>query len=186
MTDKEIVNLVQSGDRMAYVHLVERHQRLVWYMISKLIHDKSDVEELAQDVFLKIFDKIEAFKFESKLSTWIATIAYRTAMNFAQKKKIPIDEGFDIDRLNNYIVDYKSPDKLTEKAEIKALVLEMVEQLPQQYQLVLSLFHLQEMSYPEIAEITGMPIGTVKNYLFRARKLLKDGFGELLKETIWD
>jgi RNA polymerase sigma-70 factor (ECF subfamily) len=132
-----------------------------------------DREEICQDVFLKVYDKLAEFNFQSQLSTWIATIAYRHAINHLRKKKLlitdlPEHEG----ALSAFISDEKADD--IAEQDIESYILKMIETLPAQYKAVLTLYHLEHKNYAEIGEITGMPEGTVKNYLFRARQLLKE------------
>ncbi len=172
--DKKLVSQIIAGNMHAFRTLITQHERLVVHMIARLIKNKEEQEEISQDVFLKVFDKLKEFNFQSKLSTWIATIAYRHAINAMRKNRmqwtdIPGEESF-----TAYFLSSDDPEKLVEERDMDEYVLRLVGQLPDQYRLVLTLFHLENMNYQEIGEITGMPEGTVKNYLFRARNLLKE------------
>jgi RNA polymerase sigma-70 factor (ECF subfamily) len=172
--DKKLVARILAGDMHAFRTLITQHERLVVHMVGRLIKNKEEQEEICQDVFLKVFDKLKEFNFQSKLSTWIATIAYRQAINAIRKNRmqwtdIPEEESF-----SAYFVDNDDPEKLLEERDMDDYILRLVDLLPQQYKLVLTLFHLENMNYQEIGEITGMPEGTVKSYLFRARNLLKE------------
>ncbi|MBS1543310.1 MAG: sigma-70 family RNA polymerase sigma factor [Bacteroidetes bacterium] len=172
--DQALVSRLRNGDRMAFLELIQRHQRLVAHMVGRIIRSVEDREEICQDVFLKVADKISEFNFQSRLSTWIGTIAYRHAINHLRKQKAlfsSIDSGESLERM------FISRDDVAEELEDKDIedkVILLVERLPEQYRAVLSLYHLDGLNYAEIGEITGMPEGTVKNYLFRARKLLKE------------
>jgi RNA polymerase sigma factor (sigma-70 family) len=88
MDDKQLVKQVLSGSDAAFRLLISKYERLVIHMVVRVIQDDMDREELCQDVFVKVYEKLGAFNFNSKLSTWIATIAFRTAVNFAKKKKL--------------------------------------------------------------------------------------------------
>ncbi|MEO9870820.1 RNA polymerase sigma factor [Ekhidna sp.] len=167
MDEKELARQVLSGSDSAMRLLISKYERLVVHMIARVVSDDMDREELCQDVFVKIFDKLSTFKFDSKLSTWIATIAFRAALNFAKKKKIV---QVDIDQIAFAIDDQKS---ITEEHDMKLFILKLVDQLPVNYKTVLTLFYLEGFSYPEIVDVTGMPEGTVKNYIHRARLKLK-------------
>jgi RNA polymerase sigma factor (sigma-70 family) len=172
--DKALVSRVLSGDRMAFRQLIKQNERLVAHMIARLIDHREDREELCQDVFLKVFNKLGEFTFQSKLSTWIATIAYRQGVNHLRKKKIEVSDIAEEDSFSTYFI---SDDDIEEKysdREINSLILKWIDQLPVQYRTVLTLYHVDSMNYQEIENITGMPEGTVKNYLFRARHLLKE------------
>lgn len=158
----------------AFTLLIKQHERLVAHMIARVVKHDEEREELCQDVFMKVYDNLGEFAFNSKLSTWIATIAYRHAINHLRKRKmlttdIPEDESF-----SAYFVEAESTDEKFMDADTNDYVLKLVDQLPPQYKTVLLLYHVEHMSYPEIGEVTGMPEGTVKNYLFRARTMLKE------------
>ena len=182
MEDKDLVKKVLQGDLQAYRLLISRHQRLVDHIIGRLIDDPRDQEELAQDIFIKVYDKLGSFEFQSKLSTWIATIAYREAANRLKKTKKWQNES-DIDKLNSS--DTGSWDLSTEQSDQSAFIQKFILQLPHAYRTVLTLFHLEGMSYPEIVEVMNMPEGTVKNYLFRARKKLKDALTPFINKEIF-
>jgi RNA polymerase sigma factor (sigma-70 family) len=167
MDDKQLVKQVLSGSDAAFRLLISNYERLVIHMVVRVIQDDMDREELCQDVFVKVYEKLGTFNFNSKLSTWIATIAFRTAVNFAKKKKL---DQVDLDE-----VAFKVGDEvdITEAEDTKQFILKLVDQLPINYKSVLTLFYLDGFSYPEIVEITGMPEGTVKNYIHRAKSKLR-------------
>lgn len=173
--DTLLVSRILNGDMKAFKALVHQHQRLVVHMVGRIINDKQDVEDVCQEVFIKVYQKLSTFSFQSKLSTWIATIAYRTALNYLkQRNKMltdDIEEGHVASQLD---ADNITPEHLFERKDLHKFIHQQIEKLPPQYRVVLTLYHLEGMNYAEIEEITGMPEGTVKNYLFRARKLLKD------------
>jgi RNA polymerase sigma factor (sigma-70 family) len=172
--DRALVSRIVNGDVQAFRLLIQQHERLAVHMIGRLIDREEDREELCQDVFLKVFEKIKDFNFQSRLSTWIATIAYRHAINHLRKKRIALS---DIPEEERFAAQFVSPENVEQDLEDKdmdKLVLGLIENLPAQYKAVLTLYHLDGRTYPEIEEITGMPEGTVKNYLFRARNLLKE------------
>lgn len=144
------------------------------HMIGRLVKSEEDKEELCQDVFIRVYNKLESFSFNSKLSTWIATIAYRYAINHIRKNKIAYTDISDnIDSNSNFISD-QNTEASFEEQDLDNYVLKLVDQLPAQYKIILTLYHLEGMTYPEICQITDMPEGTVKNYLFRARTMLKE------------
>ncbi|MBX2899449.1 MAG: sigma-70 family RNA polymerase sigma factor [Cyclobacteriaceae bacterium] len=172
--DKALVAQVLQGDRQAFRMLIKQHEKLVSHMIGRLVNTPEDREELCQDVFLKVFNKLNEFTFQSKLSTWIATIAYRHGINHLRKQKLNVsDLPEDEATIERFITIDDASERLAEK-EIEEIVLRLIEKLPPHYKGILTLYHVQEMTYPEIVEITGLPEGTVKNYLFRARQLLKE------------
>ena len=172
--DRTLVSRVLTGDIQAFMSLIRQHERLVAHMVGRLIKNEEDREELCQDVFLRVHEKLSEFTFQSKLSTWIATIAWRHAINHLRKRKMLFSEIPDEDAFTKKFIEETNPESLTEERDLDEFVLRLVEELPAQYRMVLTLFHMEGMSYPEIGEVTKMPEGTVKNYLFRARNLLKE------------
>ncbi len=171
--DRVLISRVLRGEMDAFQLLIKEHERLVSHMVGRIIKNKEDHEEICQDVFLKVYEKLAAFNFKSKLSTWIATIAYRQGINFIRKNTIEMDSISD-DTFVERFVNTETPEEILSESDLDKYVLTLVEKLPQHYRMVLVLFHLEGMSYDEIAEVTAMPTGTVKNYLFRARNILKE------------
>jgi RNA polymerase sigma factor (sigma-70 family) len=172
--DRSLVLNVLNGDKQAFRVLIQQHERLVAHMVGRLIKNNEEHEELCQDVFLRVYQKLKEFNFQSKLSTWIATIAYRHAINYIRKKRQLWDEIPQEEKFERYLSEYETPESLLEERDIDDYVLKMVDALPAQYKTVITLYHVENMNYGEIVEITGMPEGTVKNYLFRARTMLKE------------
>ncbi|MEP1033336.1 sigma-70 family RNA polymerase sigma factor [Ekhidna sp.] len=167
MDEKQLVRQVLSGSDSAIRLLISKYERLVIHMVARVVSDNMDREELCQDVFVKVINKLNGFNFDAKLSTWIATIAYRMAVNFAKKKKL---DQVDLDH-----IEFKvgGEFQVTEKEDMKLFIHGLIDQLPVSYKTVLTLFYLDGFSYPEIVKITGMPEGTVKNYIHRAKSKLK-------------
>jgi RNA polymerase sigma factor (sigma-70 family) len=163
--DKALISRVLSGDMTAFRTLIKQHERLVAHMVGRVVKQEEDREEICQDVFMKVYEKLREFSFQSQLSTWIATIAYRHAINHLRKKKIVISE---------FPEDIPIQESDFEDQDIEGYLVKLIDTLPPQYKVVLTLYHLEQKNYAEIGEITAMPEGTVKNYLFRARQLLKE------------
>jgi RNA polymerase sigma-70 factor (ECF subfamily) len=138
-----------------------------------LITLREEIEDISQEVFIKVFHHLPAFRFESKLSTWIARIAYHTAVNQLDKQKRRRGDR-DLSGLENADPGSDGPAEMLDKKDISAGLQRLIKQLPEQYRLVLTLYHFNEFSYEEIVQITGLPEGTVKTHLFRARKMLKE------------
>jgi RNA polymerase sigma-70 factor (ECF subfamily) len=186
--EHKLVDKVTSGDLQAFKILVEKYQRLVTHIVFRLILNEADREEICQDVFMRIYQNLSNFKFQSKLSTWIGKIAHNTCINYLKKKKLPLYEDlieFENKHYNRDHSDkYKSiesvqgemllPDEAAIAGEISGLLFKKINQLPAQFRAILTLYHLENLNYEEIAEILELPLGTIKSYLFRARKHLKD------------
>lgn len=168
----EILRRIRNGDRDAFRILVDRHKRLVSHIVYRTVGRTHDHEDLCQDVFLKVFRRIDTFREEAKLSTWIARIAVNTGVNYLRKKKPSLYEdepGF----MKTADTDALPPDLLAEKTDLNERIEAAVSRLPVQLRTILTLYHVEEMSYKEISEIMNLPEGTMKNYLFRARKKMK-------------
>jgi len=174
MNDAELVQQILNGNSHAFGFLVKKHQRLVMHVVGRIVRRQEEIEDICQEVFMKVYAKLKHFRGEAKLSTWIATIAYNTSISHVRKEK---DTAVSYDEHPALVAgetDNAPNQKLFEKEEVKKYLLQMIEELPLHYRTVLTLFHLEEFSYREIEEITGMPEGTIKSYLSRARKLLKE------------
>ncbi len=175
MNDAELVKQIIDGNNNAFRFLVAKHQRLVVHVVGRIVGRQADVEDVSQEVFIKVFSKINRFRGESRLSTWIATIAYNTSVSYVRKQVRRGEQSYDENAaLINTKTDSTVTHRIVEKEEARKILLASIEQLPVNYRAVLTLFHLEEFSYKEIEEITGMPEGTIKSYLSRARKLLKE------------
>lgn len=178
MSDQHLVTAVLNGDRHAFGLIIKKTEGLVAQMTFKMISSPGDRKDIAQDVYLKAFENIRGFKFQSKLSTWIGQIAYNTCLHYLEKKKLVLIDDFGDDGelpLNPFNKDLRNDteDTLFSK-ELAAVLHTEIEQLKPLYKTLISLYHQEELSYAEISEITSLPEGTVKNYIFRARKTLKD------------
>ncbi len=183
-TDQQLVAQVLGGNTAAFGHLVQRTEGLVTQMVFKMIRHPADRPDVAQDVYLKVFKNLAGFKFQAKFSTWVGQITYNTCLHYLEKKQLvlvdPSEPGPDSaseEGRRAPPAPVAGPDHDPETAllshDLSGILSAAIEQLPILYRTLISLYHQQELSYEEIAQITSLPDGTVKNYLFRARKLLK-------------
>lgn len=174
MNDAKLVEQILNGNTNAFRFLVAKHQRLVAHMIGRIVQRQEDVEDIAQEVFMKVFRQLKRFRGDAQLSTWIAKIAYNTSISHIRKQRKDV-LSYDEQPLLIASEYDDGPNQLQmEREEAKQYLLELIEELPVHYRTVLTLFHLEEFSYKEIEQITEMPEGTIKSYLSRARKLLKE------------
>jgi RNA polymerase sigma factor, sigma-70 family len=181
MNDAELISQILKGNMNAFTFLVSRYQKLVVHITGRLIQRQDELEDVCQEVFLKVYQNIGKYRNECKLSTWIATIAYNSSINYLRKYKKG-DMISSEDLLSMPVV----PDSKTvdfERMDFHQYIRDQIELLPVQYRTVLTLFHLEEFSYQEIEQITGMPEGTVKSYLFRAKALLKEKLKFVVDES---
>ncbi len=168
--DHSLIEKILDGDRQAFRWLVMRYERLVGHIVGRVIREDDEREEVCQDVFMKVYDKLDTFRMESKLSTWIATIAYRMSLNHIEKSN---HQTVSLSQVRDLPGEEKSLTPM-EHADLKKTLEEMIMRLPLQYRMVITLFHLKEHSHDEVCQITGMTLGTVKSNLYRGRKMLKE------------
>ncbi|HEY1054399.1 MAG TPA: sigma-70 family RNA polymerase sigma factor, partial [Emticicia sp.] len=180
--DHILVRKVLDGDTNAFRIIVKNTEGLVGQIVYKMIRNHSDRKDIAQDIYLRVFQKLNTFQFQSKLSTWIGQIAYNTCLGYLEKKKLVLldsnnDEGENeiLEKLNHAIDPFLSEtEKNFFKQELATILKNEIEKLSPIYKTLITLYHNEELTYAEITEITQLPEGTVKSYLSRARKLLKD------------
>ena len=175
LTEQELIDNVLKGNAKAFESLVTQYEKLVLHVISRMIRSEDDLQDVCQEVFIKVYRGLHRFRFQSKLSTWIARIAYLTALNYLRTYKNEAQGSYELETtdLDKYHFSEETPEQLLIKKDVSAYVHELIVQLPLHYRTVLTLFYLDEFTIPEIQVITSMPEGTVKNYLFRAKQLLK-------------
>jgi RNA polymerase sigma-70 factor (ECF subfamily) len=190
--DAILVRAVLKGDTGAFRELIAVYERLVVTIVCKMIDGKEDREDICQEVFLRVYDKLSSFRFGSKLSTWIGTIAFNQSVNFLKRKRSVLHE--DMYRANKEtnegeaetevdIADNSTlPDEAVMDKEQAQLLARNIEALPLLQRTIILLFHQEELSLEEIAVITSLPVNTVKSHLFRARKTLKTKIGEQLNQ----
>jgi RNA polymerase sigma-70 factor (ECF subfamily) len=183
-TDQQLVAQVLGGNTAAFGQLMQRTQGLVSQMVSKMIRHPADRPDVGQDVYVKVFKNLAGFKFQAKFSTWVGQITYNTCLMYLEKKQLVLVDPAEPVPDSAVEEGRRAPPPLIAGTEYDpetvlfgqnlADILSMtIDQLPPLYRTLIALYHQQELSYEEIAQITSLPGGTVKNYLFRARKLLK-------------
>lgn len=174
MTGGEDNGLVQNalrGSEKAFRKLVVRYQRIVYSVVLGIVGNRPEVEDIVQEVFIKIYKGLHGFRGESKLSTWIYRIARNESLNAAAKLRSnhrPLEE----------VVSVASPHGNPEEAfgsrQARERLHRLIARLDEHYRVVIELRYLGEKSYAEIAEIMDIPVGTVKTYIHRAKTVLKD------------
>ena len=183
--DQQLVEKVLRGNTNAFSSIIKSTEKLVAQIVFKMINNPEDRKDIAQDVYLKAFSKLNGFKFQSKLSTWIAQIAYNTCLSYLEKKKLFFpnhinsenefaDDALELMSAKSINTFDNEAENLLSKKEISEILKTEIEKLPPVYKTLITLYHNEEMSYEEMSEITLLPEGTIKSYLFRARKMLKE------------
>lgn len=181
--EKGTIPKILNGDLRAFDLLIKQYERLVFHICFKLVNSSDDAQDISQEVFIKVFNSLKNFEYRSKLSTWIARITYSTTLNYLKKNKRDRFDPYP-DDIENYHFTLTDPENELIKKDANQYINYLINQLPPQYRMVLTLFHLEEFSYQEIEQITGLPEGTIKSYLFRGRKLLKEKLENYLKNEV--
>lgn len=182
MSDQTLVSRVLGGDTNAFRLIMKNTEGLVGQIVYKMVRNPGDRKDIAQDIYLKTFQKLNTFQFQAKLSTWIGQIAYNTCLGYLEKKKLVLLDSVNDEEENevleklNYAIDpfVSETESSFFKKELSAILKIEIDKLSPIYKTLITLYHNEELSYAEITVITQLPEGTVKSYLSRARKLLKD------------
>jgi RNA polymerase sigma-70 factor (ECF subfamily) len=180
LTDQEILAKVRAGDTRVFSILVDRYKSLVFTLAMRMIKQREDAEEVAQDVFLSVFGALETFRGDSKVSTWLYRIAYRKSIDYIKKKKRrPITELADVsDRFDIGAIDRQM--NSLEQDEKNKCIKAAIDELAGDDAILITLFYLEELSLKEIEKITDFSTNTIKVRLFRGRKRLL----EILKRRL--
>lgn len=181
--DSFYIGQVIGGDHSAYAALVDRHKDMVFTIAVKILRNREEAEEVAQDVFLKAFNALSSFKGDARFSTWLYRIAYNTAISQSRRKK-PVFSAIDDEMIDNYTTDAVSRDvnELDREEQIGA-VNRVMENLPEEENLLLTLFYKKEKTIEDIAEITGYSQSNVKVKLYRIRKRMYDDLKRYLEKA---
>ena len=181
MTDWELIQACLNGQQELFEELVARYKNLVYSIILRKTNDSEEANDLAQDVFLKVYKNLGSYSTEFKFSTWIMRITTNHIIDFHRKRKqetLPLESAASVTT---------SPDETPEAAFLRgeeaARVHAIVKDLPTMYKIPIVLYHLKGMSYQEIADAIDEPLSKVKNRIFRGRKLLKDRYLEMGGES---
>ncbi len=174
--EKKLVAAIRKGNRQAAEELIEQFKPLVSHIVHHAVHRADMHEDLCQEVFIRIFRNLNNWRGDARLSTWIGRISYNHCINFLRSRPARMDESHTpMDEL-----ELAGPEEHSFPAnDMNARIRAEVDRLTQPYGVILFLYHFQDFSYQQIGATLDLPEGTVKNYLFRARKQLRE---RLLKQ----
>ncbi|MFA5663501.1 RNA polymerase sigma factor RpoE [Castellaniella sp.] len=177
--DQALVRRVQGGERQAFDLLVIKYQRRIMRLLARLVHDPAEVEDLAQDVFIKAWRALPQFRGESAFYTWLYRIALNTARNWlATRKRQPIrvdapeNEDGETFSADDSLTDYTTPESAAVSREIVDTINHTIEDLPEDQRTAIVLREIEGMTYEEIAQIMQCPVGTVRSRIYRAREAI--------------
>lgn len=175
LNDNELISKVLSGDNQAYAGLVNRYQNYVFTLTLRMVKNREDAEEVAQDVFIKAFKYLADFRGASKFSTWLYTIVNNTCISFLRKKKLEI-HSLDNEKVFEVAdsMDSGFRANLVEQKSRQSMVHNAIGLLGPDDAEIITLFYKSEQSLEEIAQILGLEVNTAKVRLHRARTRLKE------------
>lgn len=172
LTDAEIIESVKKGNQADYSILVERYKNKAFTMLKRMLKNDFEAEEILMDAFLKAYNNLGSFKFESKFSTWFYKIAYNTALSrISNSKRIIETQMASIDDVNYLESNYNADEYVSENSA--ELVQKVVNQLPEKNAAVITMFYLEEMTIEEISDVLNLSAANVKVILHRSRNLLR-------------
>ena len=190
LDDRGLVARILAGDRDRFTELVSRYEKRVINYVYRITHRYEDAHDLAQDIFVKVYLALDRYDPKYQFSTWLFRIAQNSAIDALRKKSLPevplTRPGSDEDggpKEREFADDGISPYRALKNKQLSAAIDKAVLELPSDYRELIQLRHFAELSYEEIASMKKLPLGTVKNKLFRARNLLKDALDSFV-ETV--
>jgi RNA polymerase sigma-70 factor, ECF subfamily len=188
--DEEVVRQVLAGDRDAYAVLVRRHERRLVGFLVRMVRDRETALDIAQETFVKAWQALARYDPHWKFSTWLYSIASNAAIDHLRSRRMrltsldePIEMG-DSEMQREIASPDQGPADIVQGDELRVRLEAAIAQLPAEHRRLLLLRHPVGKSYEEIAQMTRLPMGTVKNRIFRARQRLKELMGDLLPSDV--
>ena len=188
--DQQLVERAQRGDKKAFELLVAKYQRKLARLLSRFIRDPAEVEDVAQDAFIKAYRALPSFRGESAFYTWLYRIGINTAKNYlvALGRRAPTATEFDSEDAENFengdqLRDVDTPENELMSKQIAQTVNDTMDALPEELRTAIVLREIDGLSYEEIATVMNCPIGTVRSRIFRARETIADRLRPLLQTS---
>lgn len=185
--DAALVKRAQAGEKRAFELLVSKYQRRIFRLLSRILNNQSDVEDVAQDTFIKAYRALPKFRNESAFYTWLYRIAVNTARNHIASKHNQVFVSDQVDNqdgetfsLIDNLTDGETPETHMHNREILEALQEAIDSLPEQLRRAITLRELEGLSYEEIATAMDCPVGTVRSRIFRAREVISERLKPLL------
>ena len=180
VSDRELVAIAVNGFDGSFEELVRRYQRPISAYVYRMVGNYESALDLTQEIFIKVYNSLRRYRAEFKFSTWIYKIAHNAAIDHLRRSATreqslvagPEGDSFDLPIESSHL----TPEQESERRERTVEIESVVRALPANYRELIILRHSQDLSYEEIVEVTGLPLGTVKNRLFRAREMMRQQF----------
>lgn len=176
-----------------FEELVELHYKHVYRLIYRMVRNEADAADLTQDTFIRVYRSLHRFRRDTSVSAWIRTIAANVCVDFIRRKRrTPACTSLEVERTRiealpdaEHILEYTDdPAEVAERADLRRTVHAAIDTLPESYRAVLLMHHIYDMRVDDVAEALGVPPGTVKSRLSRARQALARRLGPLLSGTV--
>jgi len=188
-TDRQLVARVQKGDQRAFDLLVLKYQHRILALVGRYVSDFAEAQDVTQEAFIKAYRALPSFRGESQFYTWMYRIAVNTAKNYlvSRGRKTPTRD-IDLDDAEFFadeakMKDIDTPDSLLQRDQLKKVVFDAIDALPEELRMAVTLRELDGLSYEEIAEVMDCPIGTVRSRIFRAREAIDKKMQPLLADS---
>ena len=180
--DRDLVATAISGVEGSFEELVRRYQRPISAYVYRMVGNYESALDLTQEIFIKVYSSLRRYRAEFKFSTWIYKIAHNAAVDHLRRTSTREQSLWWEPRAINLIYPIEcgrpTPEQESERKERRGEIESVVRALPSNYRELIVLRHSRDLSYEEIVEVTGLPLGTVKNRLFRAREMMREQFVE--------
>ena len=183
--DEEIVRRVLAGDKRAFGELIDRHKDKAMTLAVRMLKDRQEAEEALQDAFVRAFNALPRFEWKASFSTWFYRIVYNVCATSLGKRLDAVHVSLDDEdeQMLDVPGDEPAPDVAYDLREVRVVVAEEIEKLSETYVGILTLFFVNDQSYEQIVDVTGLPLATVKVRLFRGRLLLRNAIAKRLGVT---
>lgn len=189
--DKRLVERVQHGDKKAFELLFSKYQRKLMRLVSRLVRDQAEAEDVVQEAFIKAYRALPQFRGDSAFYTWLYRIGINTAKNYlvTQGRRAPTSTDADVEEAETFddgerLRDVNTPESMLATKQIAQTVNSAMEALPEELRMAISLREIEGLSYDEIADVMECPIGTVRSRIFRAREAIAEKLRPLLGTAI--
>ena len=193
--DQQLVERAQRGDKKAFELLVSKYQRKLGRLLSRFIRDPTEVEDVAQEAFIKAYRALPSFRGDSAFYTWLYRIGINTAKNYlvAMGRRAPTTTDIDSEEAEGFedgdqLRDLNTPENEMMSRQVAETVNQTLEELPEELRTAITLREIEGLSYEDIASIMNCPIGTVRSRIFRAREAIAERLRPLLgtsKDRRW-
>lgn len=189
MNNQQIIEQLKTGDENAFRQLVEQHQKMVVNTCFSLVHDIDDANDLAQEVFIEVFNSIARFRSDAKISTWLYRIAVNKSLNFIRdnKKRKFFKKIEDVFTDRNYSgsdtgLSSDEPDLNFQEKQKATIIHQAIDSLPENQRVAFTLNKYEDLSYKEISDVMGLSLSSVESLIHRARKNLQEKLYDCYKK----